>query len=101
MMIPGNKLFPISLSIILAAMVPQLGMNIITPALPRMGSFFGVSDSNLPLLITAYLAGYAIAVLGAGVIADRYNIKKFSYMLSVCLLFFLCCVVMPILLSCF
>ena len=70
-----SSTLPLSVAIILAATVPQFGMNIITPALPQIGTFFGVDIDTLPLLITSYLAGYAIAVLFAGIMAERYNLK--------------------------
>ncbi|MDO5102631.1 MAG: MFS transporter [Lautropia sp.] len=63
-------------ALLLAATVPQLGMNMIVPALPQLGASLNIDGSSQPFVITVYLVGYAVAVLFSGTLADRFGARR-------------------------
>mgnify|MGYP000206079346 FL=1 len=68
----------LNLSLVLgfSVTIPQFAMNMPAPALPQIGTDLQVSSSSLPFVITLYLVGYAMAVLLAGGLAERWGARR-------------------------
>ncbi|NEY35726.1 MFS transporter [Streptomyces sp. PRKS01-65] len=59
-----------------AVTVPQLGYNMAAPALPLIARSLAVPLGSTQLVITLYLAGYALSMLCAGTLATRYGARR-------------------------
>ena len=69
-----------SLAILLACsfafIIVQLDVTIVNVALPRMGQELGVSVAGLQWVVDAYTLGFAVFLLSAGVLGDRYGAPR-------------------------
>lgn len=63
----------ISWLIFMASVVGQLGIDLYTPSMPSMQTFFATSATNIKLTLSLYLLGAAVFSLPAGFLADRYG----------------------------
>lgn len=64
---------PHILTLVLAAGVPALSLNIFLPSLPSMARHFGVEYHLMQLSVSLYLAMTAVVQLLIGPLADRYG----------------------------
>ncbi|ERH04813.1 MAG: arabinose efflux permease [Halorubrum sp. J07HR59] len=72
--LPAN---PAPLYIIFAcSLVGVMGVSLISPVLPALRPIFGVSDSQVGLLITAYTLPGVLLGPAVGIIADRFGRKR-------------------------
>ncbi|MGJ0119413.1 MFS transporter [Williamsia sp. MIQD14] len=62
--------------LLVAVMVPQLGLSLLNPSIPTMATDLGTSVSAIQLTLSGYMAGYAISMFAAGVLADRYDARR-------------------------
>ncbi|MEV4442041.1 multidrug effflux MFS transporter, partial [Streptomyces sp. NPDC049577] len=60
---------------VLVALVclPQLAVGLYVPALPRMAHDLGSGEAAVQQTMVAYMAGYALSMLLAGLLADRFG----------------------------
>ena len=65
----------------LAVICTQAGMMMYTPSIPSLSKVFNVEYAEITHTLTAYLLGYAIAVLCFGGISDQLGRKK-SYVIT-------------------
>ncbi len=70
------RLLPTTVAIVFSATVPQFGMNLLTPALPQIGAALQAPQSAWQYVVTVYLIGYALAVLAAGFLAERFGVRR-------------------------
>lgn len=70
-----EKLTAVAWLVILLAVVciPRITIDIYLPSLPAIGSALRLSDFELNLTMTAYMAGYAVSMLICGPLADMYG----------------------------
>lgn len=70
----GN-LSPAAWLVILLAVacLPRVTIDIYLPSLPAIGQSLAISDFELNLTLTLYMAGYAVSMLVCGPLADRYG----------------------------
>lgn len=61
--------------LLVAVMVPQLGLSLLNPSIPDMAADLGTSVSAIQLTLSGYMAGYAISMFAAGVLADRFDAR--------------------------
>lgn len=67
---------PFLVALVFSATVPQFGMNMPAPALPRIGHELSSDGGALQFVITLYLLGYALAVLLSGFAAQRWGARR-------------------------
>jgi EmrB/QacA subfamily drug resistance transporter len=60
----------------LAAFTPILDLDIVTTALPRIGSHFGAGASDLAWVVNAYIITFAISILAVGRIGDTIGRRR-------------------------
>lgn len=66
----------LSTALILAVIVPQLGLNMLIPSLPLIANHFQSPVETAQFLITLYLAGYAFSILFSGFLADKFGARR-------------------------
>ncbi|MDF7647735.1 multidrug effflux MFS transporter [Pantoea sp. Acro-805] len=66
----------LTLALVSAVVVPQLGMGMIVPALPELATSLRLSTSLAQDTLIVYMVGYAISVLLAGWLADRFGPRR-------------------------
>jgi len=59
--------------LMLVVCLPRVTIDAYLPALPRMADALHASDAELQLTLTWYMAGYALSMLAAGPLSDRYG----------------------------
>ena len=59
--------------LMLVVCLPRVTIDAYLPALPRMADALHASDAQLQLTLTWYMAGYALSMLAAGPLSDRYG----------------------------
>ncbi|RJQ72211.1 MFS transporter [Pseudonocardiaceae bacterium YIM PH 21723] len=59
--------------LVTVVIVPQLGMSMIAPGLGTMARDLGVSTAAMQYAMVAFMAGYAVSMLLAGVLSDRFD----------------------------
>ncbi len=59
--------------LVTVVIVPQLGMSMIAPGLGAVAADFRVSTAAMQYAMVAFMAGYAISMLLAGVLSDRFD----------------------------
>jgi len=75
----GNHPPPIHLlafALAFAVIVPQIGVGISVPALPEIARVFDVSISMAQGSLIIYMAGYAVSMLIAGLLSDRFGPRQ-------------------------
>jgi len=79
---PGSEITVLALTsiwttILLAAAVAlgPMAIDMYLPALPQIGSDFGASTAQVQLTLSVYVAGFALAQLVCGPLADRFGRK--------------------------
>src|SRR5471030_1681556 len=69
-----------SLAVLLASsfafIIVQLDVTIVNVALPKMGAELGASVSALQWVVDAYTLGFAVFLLSAGVMGDKFGSKR-------------------------
>lgn len=60
-------------ALICLVVLPMLATDVYLPALPQVATYFGVTHAVVIQTLTAYMAGYALSLLVAGVLSDRYG----------------------------
>jgi Bcr/CflA subfamily drug resistance transporter len=70
---------PNIMSLIVLSAFASMGAVLITPALPRLATFFNISNGNAQLTVTSFLLGYALGQLIYGPIANRLGRKPAFY----------------------
>ena len=60
----------------LAAFTGIVDLDIVTTALPRIGTAFGAGTSDLAWVVNAYVVVFAVAILGAGRLGDVYGRRR-------------------------
>jgi MFS transporter, DHA1 family, multidrug resistance protein len=69
---PGRVEFVLLISSVM--MLVAFAIDSMLPALPFIGASLGVSDrANHPLVISAFLGGFSVALLFIGTVSDRYG----------------------------
>ena len=70
-----DRLSPAAWLLILLAVVclPRITIDIYLPSLPVIGQALQLSEFQLSLTMTGYMAGYAVSMLVCGPLADRYG----------------------------
>jgi drug resistance transporter, bcr/cflA subfamily len=70
-----DRLSPAAWLLILLAVVclPRITIDIYLPSLPVIGRALQLSEFQLSLTMTVYMAGYAVSMLACGPLADRYG----------------------------
>ena len=70
-----DRLSPAAWLLILLAVVclPRITIDIYLPSLPVIGRALQLSEFQLSLTMTGYMAGYAVSMLVCGPLADRYG----------------------------
>ncbi|NRO98725.1 MFS transporter [Paraburkholderia sp. NMBU_R16] len=59
-----------------ASCVVQLDLTIVNVALPRLAEFFSASISGLQWVVDGYTLGFAVLLLSAGTLADRFGSRR-------------------------
>jgi len=61
--------------LLVAVTAPQLGLSLLNPSTPQMAIDLHTSVSAVQLTLSCYMAGYAVSMFAAGVLADRYDAR--------------------------
>eukprot|EP01032_Pedospumella_encystans_P025789 gene25789-29134_t len=59
-----------------AFIIVQLDVTIVNVALPRMGQELGASVGDLQWVVDAYTLGFAVFLLSAGVLGDKFGSRR-------------------------
>jgi Bcr/CflA subfamily drug resistance transporter len=70
---------PNIISLIILSAFASMGAALITPALPSISQYFGISSGHAQLTVTAFLTGYALGQLIYGPLANRFGRKPTFY----------------------
>ena len=73
-MMPRSSCTRMSWVLSVAVVVPQLGLALVIPALPQIVQDVRGKEHTAHLVMTSYLAGYALSMLASGLLADRYTL---------------------------
>jgi len=68
--------YTLAFALVFAVIVPQIGVGISVPALPDIAFVFDVSISAAQGTLIIYMAGYAVSMLGAGLLSDRFGPRQ-------------------------
>lgn len=73
-----QKLTSRRIIVVLLSIIPlsQIGLDVYTPALPRMAHEFAASNDLLQNTVTAYILGLSLAFIPMGLLADAYGRKR-------------------------
>jgi len=69
----------LALALVAAVIVPQIGVGIGVPALPDIALVFDVSISSAQGTLIIYMAGYAVSMLMAGLLSDRFGARQVQW----------------------
>lgn len=58
-----------------AVMTPQLGLTLLNPSTPKLAADLGTTIAAIQLTLSVYMAGYAVSMFVAGVLADRFDAR--------------------------
>ncbi|KXO92819.1 hypothetical protein AXK56_22130 [Tsukamurella pulmonis] len=64
-----------TLMLLVAVTAPQLGLSLLNPSTPQMAIDLHTSVSAVQLTLSCYMAGYAVSMFAAGVLADRFDAR--------------------------
>lgn len=66
----------VTLALVSAVIVPQIGVGMSVPSLPSMAADFRVSMSSAQGTLIIYMVGYALSMLVSGVLSDRFGPRR-------------------------
>ncbi|WP_199931051.1 MFS transporter [Streptomyces sp. CB02923] len=58
------------------SVIPQFGVTVVAPALPGMAALPSGGPGAVQLVVTLYLAGFAVSVLLAGMLVERWGVRR-------------------------
>ncbi len=61
--------------LLVAVTAPQLGLSLLNPSTPTIAIDLHTSVSAVQLTLSCYMAGYAVSMFAAGVLADRFDAR--------------------------
>lgn len=61
--------------LLVAVTAPQLGLSLLNPSTPQMALDLHTSVAAVQLTLSCYMAGYAVSMFAAGVLADRFDAR--------------------------
>lgn len=64
-----------TIMLLVAVTAPQLGLSLLNPSTPQMAIDLHTSVSAVQLTLSSYMAGYAVSMFAAGVLADRFDAR--------------------------
>lgn len=64
-----------TIMLLVAVTAPQLGLSLLNPSTPQMASDLHTTVSAVQLTLSCYMAGYAVSMFAAGVLADRFDAR--------------------------
>lgn len=64
-----------TIMLLVAVTAPQLGLSLLNPSTPQMAIDLHTSVSAVQLTLSCYMAGYAVSMFAAGVLADRFDAR--------------------------
>lgn len=64
-----------TIMLLVAVTAPQLGLSLLNPSTPQMALDLHTSISAVQLTLSCYMAGYAVSMFAAGVLADRFDAR--------------------------
>ena len=67
------KEFNLPPSLLLLVILPMIATDIYLPVIPQVGGEFGAIGSGLTNTLSAYMLGYSLSLLAAGIFADIYG----------------------------
>lgn len=73
---PAGGRRALSAALTLTAVLPQFGVSVVAPALPDLAGLPGADTYGPQLVVVSYLAGFALSVLAAGMLADRHGVRR-------------------------
>lgn len=65
-----------TIMLLVAVTAPQLGLSLLNPSIPAMASDLHTSVAAVQLTLSAYMAGYAVSMFAAGLLADRFDARS-------------------------
>ena len=65
-----------TIMLLVAVTAPQLGLSLLNPSTPQMAIDLHTSVSAIQLTLSCYMAGYAVSMFAAGVLADRFDARS-------------------------
>ena len=71
-----SRLDPVLVVCWLCAFTPILDTNIVNLAIPRIGTAFGTTASELAWVVTAYVIPFAVSILAIGRLGDRLGRRR-------------------------
>ncbi|WP_147291139.1 MFS transporter [Tsukamurella paurometabola] len=61
--------------LLVAVTAPQLGLSLLNPSIPQMAVDLHTTVSAVQLTLSGYMAGYAVSMFAAGILADRFDAR--------------------------
>ncbi|QXH58370.1 MFS transporter [Pseudomonas maumuensis] len=72
MSVPSGRPW-LTLALLSAAMVPQVGLGVMVPASARLAQDLHVGVASVQNTLVVYMVGYAVSVIMAGLLSDRFG----------------------------
>ncbi|GIZ96799.1 Bcr/CflA family drug resistance efflux transporter [Tsukamurella sp. TY48] len=61
--------------LLVAVTAPQLGLSLLNPSIPQMAIDLHTTVAAVQLTLSGYMAGYAVSMFAAGILADRFDAR--------------------------